>query len=152
MEKVHHVLAAFGQQELPPVLPGLLVGGVIVGDPFFGGDRYPGVQKALIDGDSLPLIHIAGAGAALDGAVGAAAVQSHLGAPFQRKEAVFVLQQDNAVCRRPPGHGPVIRLPAGNTGVGGAVCFDTQFHEDDPSLNGFEHNYDHYTIKRQKSQ
>ena len=65
-------------------------------------DGEAGVQQALLHGDGVAGIHVAAAGAALDGVAGAPAVQGELRALLQGQDPV-VLQQDHAFRGGPPG-------------------------------------------------
>ena len=95
----HHIL---------PSLPGLLLhslhkghlgvglGLVVAVHPRLGGDGEAGGGQALLGGDEIAGVHLAGAGAALEGAAGAAAVEGDFAGLFQREGAVG-FQQHGAV-------------------------------------------------------
>ena len=87
----HHVL---------PPLPGLLLHGlhkghlglgpglVVAVHPRPGGDGEAGGGQPLLGGDEIAGVHLAGAGAALEGAACAAAVEGDFSGLFQRESAV----------------------------------------------------------------
>ena len=82
---------------LPPLSAHLGVLPVEVVQPGLGGDDKARVLHALGDGHAVTLVHIAAAGAALDGAGGARAEQRHPAARGQGQHMLLVLQQYHAL-------------------------------------------------------
>ena len=64
--------------ELQLSLIHILAQGAVALQPGLGGDGEPGVLQAFLHGGVVAHIHVAGAGAALDGLPGAAAIESYL--------------------------------------------------------------------------
>ena len=84
----------------------------IVGDPVLAGKGNPGSLESLIEGDVGPVVHIAGADAALDGIPGAGTEEGHRFVGGQGQHAV-VAQQDDARGGRLAGQGGVAFFPGG---------------------------------------
>ena len=99
---------------------GLLAQGAVALQPGLGGDGEPGVLQAFLHGGVVAHIHVAGAGAALDGLPGAAAIEGYLTGGLQGEGAV-AFQQDHALGGQPAQQVPVFTLVF------------VQFHENPPS-------------------
>ena len=133
-EHLHDVLQV--QKIQPPALFDLIgrlgfgVEGFKIRQPLLRGDGEATIFQALQHGDGVPLVDLAGAGAALDGHGRAGAVECHgLGGQGQ---GTVIFQQHHTLAGRPVGHQTIFPLPLGH-GIG-AARLGSQFHKD-PSFH-----------------
>ena len=94
---------------LPVGLHRLLVDGIVLLQPPAGGDLKAPVLHALQDGDGAALVHLAGAGAALDGSGCAGAVKGDPFGPKRQRSIVF--QKHDPLAGGLIGHGEIFFLP-----------------------------------------
>lgn len=99
---------------------GLLAQGAVALQPGLGGDGEPGVLQAFLHGGVVAHVYVAGAGAALDGLPGAAAIEGYFTGGLQGEGSV-AFQQDHALGGQPAQQVPVFTLVF------------VQFHENPPS-------------------
>ena len=145
------------------VLPGQTGRGVavfIVGDPVFAGKGDPGFLQPLIKGDIGPVVHIAGADAALDGIPGAGTEEGHRFVGGQGQHAV-VAQQDDARGGCLAGQGGVAFFPGGGGSLEAAAVAVCRLHKMVPlemmdrtrktAIAGYYDGLPHYRRKKGKA-
>lgn len=96
------------------ILFAFVVGDLKVVQPVLAGDLIACVLQAVPNVDHIALVDVAGAGAALDGRICAAAIQGDL-ALLRDWECIFVIfQQNHALCGNVPGKFCIADLAFGH--------------------------------------